>query len=716
MRRSLALAAIAIATALSLASAHAQPKKAAHPAVPASSGPTNLRAHVGTEQATRLLRSADADERIRGIERAAALGSAEGVSIVVDAIERAPHVKADPRALLAAARTLASYTDQERARAGLLVVVNAPNPVRGGPPRAVDSDDVDPAATVELARETAAIALARSAAPRSMESLYAAARTGGVGQAAALHALMIHPPTDPGFFGASGALLSTPILRWLAELGDLRVLELVHAATKANDVSVRATAIVALAELGDLRVVPLARAAIAEPDARLRAAAGEAFVLLGAPERFKATAALLADDATSAIGIRLAERVNDPAITKLLAARASTPSEPELRYAAIRALGRAPDDAAARALVSPAVLEGEEASYQAFVALARSPAPAAGSLLVEQTQAKARPRLALRAYVVRALGRGERMAAADRTIATLAASRVAGDRALGAFARIALGDDEVDAWLDDVDPRVRRAAAMATLARPFPRSERALLDRLRKEPDALTRQVLALGLGGGDRASRTTTSTLVDRAESGGPDGPLAAYALATRASETDARKAGQLLAARDPILRAHVARGLSVASLPDATGRLAEAYGAETDPLVRRAIVGALAARTRDEGAPSRKRTLALAAELDPDGPTRAAARRAQSGVVAPFAPAPFSEVAWLRVAPDDSAARAGVAPSTARPVTREVAGAVVRSDGLAVPIVFDEDGFALVPGVPPGEARLVLAPRLPTYESPKP
>jgi hypothetical protein len=44
------------------------------------------------------------------------------------------------------------------------------------------------------------------------------------------------------------------------------------------------------------------------------------------------------------------------------------------------------------------------------------------------------------------------------------------------------------------------------------------------------------------------------------------------------------------------------------------------------------------------------------------------------------------------------------------------VRSDGLAVPLVFDEDGFAIVAGVPPGDARLVLAPRLPSYKPGKP
>ena len=41
---------------------------------------------------------------------------------------------------------------------------------------------------------------------------------------------------------------------------------------------------------------------------------------MSAPERFKAVAALVADDATTAIGIHLAERVYNAEITKLLAA------------------------------------------------------------------------------------------------------------------------------------------------------------------------------------------------------------------------------------------------------------------------------------------------------------------------------------------------------------------------------------------------------------
>jgi hypothetical protein len=67
--------------------------------------------------------------------------------------------------------------------------------------------------------------------------------------------------------------------------------------------------------------------------------------------------------------------------------------------------------------------------------------------------------------------------------------------------------------------------------------------------------------------------------------------------------------------------------------------------------------------------------------------------------------EVAWLRLV-----RVTGDAPGEA------FAGALVRSDGVAVPIFFDEDGFALVPGLPPGEARLLLAPRLPADKASSP
>jgi hypothetical protein len=63
--------------------------------------------------------------------------------------------------------------------------------------------------------------------------------------------------------------------------------------------------------------------------------------------------------------------------------------------------------------------------------------------------------------------------------------------------------------------------------------------------------------------------------------------------------------------------------------------------------------------------------------------------------------EVAWLRLT-----------QSTGEAPGRAFVGSLVRSDGMAVPVVFDDEGHALVPGLPPGEARLMLAPALPRYK----
>jgi hypothetical protein len=154
-----------------------------------------------------------------------------------------------------------------------------------------------------------------------------------------------------------------------------------------------------------------------------------------------------------------------------------------------------------------------------------------------------------------------------------------------------------------------------------------------------------------------------------------------------------------------HAARGLGVAPLADASGRLAGAYAYETDVSVRRSIIAALVARTQDASAPARKATLETAAQLDPDGPTRQIARAGLAGSPSPLAPPITNETAWLRVTLES-----GLPPGDV------YVGSVVRSDGVAVPIAFDDDGFAIAAGLPPGEARLVLAPRLPSYKSGSP
>jgi HEAT repeat protein len=278
------------------------------------------------------------------------------------------------------------------------------------------------------------------------------------------------------------------------------------------------------------------------------------------------------------------------------------------------------------------------------------------------------------------------------------------DRAVAVGALVALAEMRVEVGLADQDPSVRRAAAIASLAQGEREVAPLLKARLGSETDAITREVLATGLVDGDPDARLTTLALLDRARAGGVDAPLAAMALAQRGDPTQAEHVAALLASRDPLLRSHAALGLGASSERDASGRLADAYAYEPNPSVRRAIVLALARRTGDAHVPERAATLRLASRLDPDRGVRLTATRALADLTGLPASPRLSDVAWLRVATSEGAASPSV-----------MTGALLRSDGLAVPIVFDSDGYALAP-VPPGEVRLLLAPRPPTYKASAP
>jgi hypothetical protein len=365
------------------------------------------------------------------------------------------------------------------------------------------------------------------------------------------------------------------------------------------------------------------------------------------------------------------------------------------------ALGRQVSPAAVNALVT---LAGDaRLAGDAMEALARSPSPAAMAAIEVMMAAPATRRLAARAYFVRRAVRGERSQRGDTLIAALAAAADGAERALGVEVLVAFGERPLAHALEDQDPRVRRAAAMGSIAleNTGARAE-ALTARRAVEKDETTRQVLAVGLLEGDPGGLVPTTTLLDRAQAGGPDAPLAAFALARRADEELAPKVDALLASRDPVMRAHVARGLSASHTPDAVGRLAGAYTWEPMAEVRRALVEALAARpAEEEDAPSLRDALELAAHLEPDRVTRALAQR-RLARRAPARRSPGREVAWLRVVPAEGAV-----------LPHELTGMLIDAGGVALPIVFDEDGYALVPGLSAGDSRLRLAPRLPAYEA---
>ena len=267
-------------------------------------------------------------------------------------------------------------------------------------------------------------------------------------------------------------------------------------------------------------------------------------------------------------------------------------------------------------------------------------------------------------------------------------------------ALVALGELALQAALDDPDPRIERAGAMGALG--LPATARRAGAEAAPPRDAAARRCWSSGSSPGSGGAATVD--LIERARGGGPDAPLAALALSARDDDAVREAVDGLLQSRDPVIRAHAARGLGRSTAPDAVGRLARAYLFEPELQVRRALVAAMAGLVQDAGAPrAAARRSASRHELDPDR------HHPGDGHAAPLRPRrPGSDrhatrSRWLRIVPAAGAA----APQA-------MTAMVVGADGLARPIVFDDDGYALVPGLPSGEATLRLAPRLPAYDSP--
>jgi len=685
---------------------------------PATTAPpvavTSLKAHFGLDIAVQLMRSSDPEERLRGVQRAAGVHSPEALEL----LERATGSKGtgeglppegvarlDPRALLCAVRGLADWTDRPTARAALASIVTAPPAallVRAtSTPRDPVAEDAQAVERVALARRQAALALANSENPLAVEALWALVRGGSAGQEAAFDALRIHPPSASHVFGGPAA--TTPVMIALAgNIADLRTLDAVLTMAQTGAPSVRAAALSSLGSAGDTRGIEAARAAVHDAEPVVRVAAAKALVLLETADAARAVEDLVADDRTVLEGLSLGQDVQDEGVTKAAAARAVASSNAAIRTAAVAVLGRQTTQSAMQALatlVADPFLQG-----QAAFALARSPNIGALAAIEAMAAKPALRRLAARGYFVRRYTRGIRSGQLDTLLESLAASGDGRDRAVATEAQVALGETPLQRAISDGDARVRRAAALGALSRPTQASLEISIRRVAEERDEATRVVLASGLVEGDKAGILPSSMLAVIAAGGGSDAPLAAYTLAQRADENPNPLLEALLASRDATLRAHVARGLGASPAPDATGRLARAYPWEGNAEVRRAIVAALASRSLEAGSTLRRDTLQLAARLDPDDVAREGARRAlegreaaQSGLV--------PEVAWIQI----TAAEGASLPSGQTAL-------LIRSDGLAVPIAFDDDGYAVVLGVPSGVAHLRLTPRLPAYSKATP
>jgi len=704
-------------------------------ALPATSTPSrrtgggktqSLRSRLGAEVASRLMRSADPDERIRGIERASAIPTREGLALLVRAAASAgaasldPRLPAegvarkDPRALLAAVRGLATWSNDESSRAALLSILRDPMTLvtsGGAPTKAASSeedasrassppppsaDPEDAASRVFLARQMAALALAETNSSTALDGLVATARSSGPGQEPAIEALALLPPSSANVLDA--AVMTTPALITLAARGgDLRTIDAIVALAHSGDAALRAASIAAIGTDGDARDTGIVRSALADTDPRVRVAAAAALVRLNAPDAAGAVETLINDGATALDGLDLARFVQGEGVTKAAAARAAASADGAIHAAALTALGCQTDPAAVGALQRLVV--DPSTGGPAACALAHSPSPSALAALESLAREATLRRLAARAYFVRRYSRGERSAALDALLVALAGSGDARDRAVGLQARVSLGESALAAALDDPDPSVRRAVAMTAVARWSGDVRSAVLARWNMERDAATRTVLAIGLLDGDPFGTITSSALRRLARAGAADAPLAVMALAVRADDNSAHSIDPFLASADPVVRAHAASGLARSSARDAPGRLARFYAWEPNAEVRRAIVAGLAGR-EDRQATLPRETLEAAAGLDPDRVVRWMARRALARRRPCSGRSVRREVAWIQLV---------AAPNAT--LLRDETAMLVQSDGSALPLAFDGDGYALVPGVRSGESRLRLAPRLPAY-----
>jgi hypothetical protein len=698
---------LTVAASANLRAQPAIPNADSAPKLPAASenaassglaeGPAGLADLFGTSRTERLMHSVDLEDRLNGLERAAAAHTPEALALLLKFRDEGAGASGDPRTLLAIVHGLADWVERPAARAELLSIARNPAAFLSARVNARSDDPIDDervrAARTALAQKQAAMALASSRHPEAIKALLEIVRGSEAGREAAASALATYPPEPPAWIPDD---MAAATLQIVSTLSDLRSSGAVLRVAHATDAEVRTASMVALAGLGDARAADAARALLRNPEPRIRVAAATALVRVADPGGEDAVQDLISQDETAEDGLRLAQNVQGERVTKAIAARAMASANPALRLAAVAALARQKVNAAVQALSTLAgdpVLAGAAAQ-----GLARSPSESAIAAIEELGTRGASRRLAGRAYFVRRYTRGDRSHRLDAILDELGRSTDGRDRAVALEAKVALGEIPIEAaWLDR-DVRVRRAAALGAMGRLDGSVATVLLQRLAIEPDEATRVVLAGVLALGDSPLAPSSSALIRRVDTGQPDAALAAFVLGQR-DDRSASEREKLYASRDPVVRANALRGLGASLASDATSRLAWAYRWEANDDVRRAIVEALTARARDRAFGISRRTLDLAARLDPDAGARGAARRALAGSDPARAPV-VPEVAWIVLA----AAEGGALPADAT-------GMLVESDGLGRPVAFDDDGFALLPGIRSGDAWLRLAARLPPY-----
>ncbi|HTJ80577.1 MAG TPA: hypothetical protein VL400_02605 [Polyangiaceae bacterium] len=764
-----AVAASGVARAQAIARAQAAPRAEAD-------GRERLMSRFGIAAGRRLVDDPSPDERKRGLERLAAIGTPEAIEALIGAMDSGSPLARDPELRLHAVRLLSKFADRDEVRSYLvreLMDAAGRRDAAGGFPG--------------LLRDTAALALAREGGEQSLAALVSAAALRGPAGDSARQALVIAPPPslDPLLYESNdaGDEDDEPAAREGdddervtadgADKSRAKSSKKKDASKKKRDKAKPKTAakepaaepvtsdedaadadetpgderpahgaktprlltpltMTLLGDLGDLRAIPALRGELDRSDRGARAAAGLALAKLG----------------DGAAGDAAAEwaKEKDP---KLVAAAAEI----------LVTMGRAEAPRVVKQVLA------EDATRATGVRLAfdlASPELASG---LDGALGSLEPKDAARAVV--GMGRAGEV---KRLLGRL------GDPTLGPSAMTALaqspGEGAVAAISAGLAGKDARRFGRVAIARALMTGERVsgldeALARLRVSKDAADRETAALGLVAlGDE----TPASLLG-------DGPKPDRALLVGAARGAlARPTDEVLSGFEPVLAAldpekpsldAVAAGVALLSpavadrVPRATLlRLAENGG----PL---AALAARALPRRDDGTIT-ARIDALLAGSDPsvrvataiglaDGAVDAAASklgraylgeddvRVRRALVWALArrdePQRARYLDWAAALDPDRAVRSmaragkrggsipaltGVAPAAHVALVTKVAAVgdaasmqplrVVLASGLALPVVSASDGGLVVPGVPLGRATVELAPGAPTVDSASP
>ncbi len=633
-------------------------------AEPARLGPRAFVSHFGVEHLVALLQSAESRDRVRGIQRLVGLGTDAALDRVSSfALERRAQLGA--REWLTLARALAERVSHPKSQLVLATLVSHEPGDDAGP------DEVQ---LLDLARATAALVLAEEGTAASLQVLGRALRTGGQSAALAAHALEAHPPTRLGLLLDVPGEPSVELAQLLGVLGDQRAFHPLRAWVRGASAEVRAAAAIALTQLGHMETVPLARQWLGHEAPVLRQAALRILSMAQDPAAAPSLARQLSAGDVGGALRRLALEFPSTALIDVAVTRLGQGGTDAASWWTL--LGRIGGRQAAREL--EAGLASPEHAFAAAHALSRLAGSDAHDVVARSLERQLALPLTIRAAAARSRLWDEQFAALPRRLATLLQSDVPSERAAAAWGLSLAGGRAALAQLESGDAARILAAANNALVFDDAVLEAAAALLSAAEPGPV-RTALAVALIRPSGQRKVASMLLRELVAEGGAARPLALRVLASRDEPEIGPLVARYLNHPDPVLRAHVVRGLGDNVLPSAIGLLTGRYEFETDASVRQAIVCALSSRR----GLSALRTLSLAARLDPSPRVRSAARLAGAGVRLSDPPA-GSDVLWAELRP----VPASVAPSES--------GALLNvAPGLALPVFADATGLLVVAGV---------------------